>query len=193
MRRTLPLLIATLIFLISAPALALDGYKDRRGSYFGLGLGGGAGSVFVEDEALSTGLDDGSDLGLHLHAAVGGGVTQNLLFGAELNTWIRTTDVYGQSLNHQHWSLNAVSTLFLVSGLFAEAGVGLAYGISDAARPDGFERRYQEMGLALKGGVGFEYFINGTIAPGFRLGYTRHFYSTSDFETLTGGISIRWY
>ncbi|TXD36151.1 hypothetical protein FRC98_13595 [Lujinxingia vulgaris] len=193
MRRTLPLLLAMAIFLISAPAMALDGYKDRRGSYFGLGLGGGIGSVFVEDETLSTGLDEGGDLGLHLHAALGGGVTNNLLFGAELNSWIRTTDVYGQELNHQHWSLNAASTLFIVSGLFAEAGVGLAYGISDASNPAGDRRRYQEMGLAVKGGLGFEYFVNGTIAPGFRVGYTRHFYSNSDFETFHGAITLRWY
>ena len=49
------------------------------------------------------------------------------------------------------------------------------------------------MGLALKGGAGFEYFVNGQIAIGARVGYVRHFYSNGDFDTVAGGITLRWY
>ncbi len=193
MRRTTAGLLALAIFLISSSAWAIDGYQDRHGVFYGGGLGGGPGSVSVADEPYESGMDGTGALGLATHLVVGGGASDNLVFGAELNNWIRTVNVYDNRLNHQQWSANAIGNFFVVHGFFVEAGVGLAYAYSDASTQEGDTRRYQEMGLAGKLGVGFEYFLNGTMAAGFGLNYTRHFYENLDFDTVTGAVRLRWY
>lgn len=193
MRRLSAFLFASLIVFTSAQAFALDGYKDRHGLFLGVGLGGGPGAVHVDDELLTTGLDDGSELGFHLHAIAGGGINQRITLGAELNTWIRTVAIQDLRLNHQHWSLNAAADFFIIDGLFLGAGAGLAYAFSDATLPNLEKSRYQEMGLALKGAAGYEFFLNGTVAAGVRLSYTRHFYQHVDFDTFQGALTLRWY
>lgn len=193
MHRLSAFLIASIILLFSAQAFALSGYKDRRGPFLGVGLGGGPGAVHVDDDQFSTGLDEGGQLGFHLQAIAGGGVNKYVTLGAELNSWIRTVAVQEARLNHQHWSLNAAADFFIIDGVFLGAGAGLAYAFSDATRQNLERRRYQELGLALKGAAGYEFFLNGTVAAGLRLSYTRHFYQNVDFDTFQGAITIRWY
>ena len=191
MRRTIAFLIGIAIFLTASTAWAIQGYKNRHGTFYGFGLGGGPGAVHVDDG--SSGLEGTGELGLHLHAIVGGGMSEHLTFGAEANSWIRTVSIGDSSLNHQHWSFNAVSNFFLVEGLFLEGGVGLAYAISNYRASNGEEARHQEMGLAFKGGVGFEYFLDGTVAAGMKFGYTRHFYQNGAFDAFVGAATLRWY
>lgn len=186
-------LFAMVLLFFSSSAFAIDGYKDRHGLFVGIGLGGGPGSVHLSDDRFTSGLDNGGELGLHLLAAVGGGVTDSIVFSAELNTWIRTVSVHNTSLNHQHWSLIASGDFFLFEGFYLGAGTGLAYAFSDITREGIENSRYQEMGLAAKGSAGYEFFLNGTVAAGFRLSYTRHFYSGADFDTFHGGVTLRWY
>ncbi|MFU8804579.1 MAG: outer membrane beta-barrel protein [Bradymonadaceae bacterium] len=190
--RTLAAFFALAILSWSVNAAAIDGYKDRRGIFVGVGLGGGLGAVDVDEANVRTGFEEGGELGLHLSGIVGGGWTKNIIFGTEMNWWIRTTQVGDQSLNHQHLSFNAVTNVFILSGLYAEAGLGLAYAIFDTSIPGGM-RHYREMGMAAKLGAGFEYFINGTVAPGFHVGYTRHFYQRAEFDTFMAGVTLRWY
>lgn len=193
MHRLSSLILASTILLTSAQASALSGYKDRRGPFLGFGLGGGLGAVHVDDEHFTTGLDEGGQPGFHLQAVAGGGVNKVVVLGAELNTWIRTVSVQEARLNHQHWSLNAAADFFIIDGFFLGAGAGLAYAFSDATRQNAEKRRYQEMGLALKGAAGYEFFLNGTVAAGLRLSYTRHIYQNVDFDTFQGALTIRWY
>ena len=141
-------------------------------------------------------MDRGRKLGLHLNGALGGGVTRDLTVYGDVNWWARTVYINEDELElaHHHLSFNAVSQYFLFRGFFLEGGGGLAYAIFDTSRDGGAETfRYQELGLALKGGAGFEFFLNGQIAAGFRMGYTRHFYGGSDFDTIAGGVTLRWY
>lgn len=191
MRRSIAFIIATAFFLSASTAWAIQGYKDRHGTFYGWGIGGGPGAVAIDDG--TSGLENTGELGLHLHAIVGGGMSENLIFGAEANSWIRTVSVGNSSLNHQHWSFNAVSNFYLVEGLFLEGGLGLAYGISNYQAADGAESRHQEMGLSFKAGTGFEYFLDGTVAAGMKFGYTRHVYSNIDFDTFIGSVTLRWY
>ena len=191
MRRFIALLITASILLTASTAWAIQGYKDRHGSFYGLGIGGGPGAVDIDDGA--SGLEGTGELGLHMHAVVGGGLSENLLFGAEANSWLRTVSIGDSSLYHQHLSFNAVSNLFVVDGLFVEAGLGLAYAISNFETAQGETSRHQEMGLAGKVGVGFEYFLDGTVAAGMKFGYTRHIYSNIDFDTFVGTVTLRWY
>lgn len=191
MPRITAFIIAFAIFFTTSTAWAIQGYKDRHGVFYGFGVGGGPGAVHIDNEL--SGLEGTGDLGLHLHGILGGGLSENLTFGAETNAWIRTVSVGSSSLNHQHWSFNAVGNLFVLEGLFLEGGLGLAYAFSDATAADGSESRYQEMGLAFKAGTGFEYFLDGTVAAGMRFGYTRHVYSNIDFDTFIGSVTLRWY
>lgn len=191
MRRIIASIIAIAFLLSASTAWAIQGYKDRQGSFYGGGVGGGPGAVHIDDGA--SGLEGTGELGLHLHAIFGGGMTEHLTFAGEANSWIRTVSVGDSSLNHQHWSFNALASFFVVDGLFVEGGLGLAYAISNYTASSGEESRHQEMGLAFKGGTGFEYFMNGTVAAGMRFGYTRHVYSNIDFDTFIGSVTLRWY
>ncbi len=190
MRRTIATLIALCFLLTASTAWSIQGYKDRHGLFVGGGIGGGPGAVQYDNE--DTGLEGRGNLGLATHFVVGAGASNNVLFGAEVNNWTRTTDVGGNTLNHLQWSFNAMSNIFVFEGLYLEGGLGLAYGMTETSR-DGEERSHQEMGLALKAGTGFEYFVDGTVAAGLGFGYTRHFYSNIDFDTFIGSIRLRWY
>ncbi len=158
-----------------------------------MGVGGGVGSASVDDSDQSTGLDDDRLLGLHLSAVVGGGAYERLTIGAEGNWWIRTVELGDRSSSHQHLSFNAVGNLFILEGLYALGGVGLAYALFDTSEGGLDETRYRELGLAAKAGAGFEFFLNGTVAAGVEFAYTRHFYNNADFDTLNGGVTLRWY
>ena len=180
-----------LLCVTQTSAMALDGYQDRRGLFTGVGVGGGVG--MVESEDGQTGVDSGRKLGLHLSALVGGGVHERLTVAGEASWWARNVLLNDYVLNHHHLSFNALANLFLLEGIFLEGGGGLAYAIYDTQTPDRPDFRYQELGLSLKGGAGFEFFVNSQIAVGLKAGYTRHFYSRASFDTVAGGLTIRWY
>ncbi len=191
--RLVQAIVAIAFLVIAAPALALDGYKDRRGLFLGVGLGGGVGAASTELARESTGLDDGRQLGLDLSATLGGGATEYLTFGAQGNWWIRTVRLGDRSLEHQHLNFLAAANFFIIDGLYAEGGAGLAYAAFDTARGDVETFTYRELGLALKVGAGYEFFLNGTTAIGFGAGYTRHFYNNARFDTVNGVVTVRWY
>ena len=188
---------ASLLILTTTQAMALDGYQDRRGLFSGLSLGGGVGATVVdEDEGAntpSTGLDNGRKLGLSLSAIAGGGITQDLTAGAEISWWLRTVELNNLDLSHHHLSFNAVGQYFLIDGFFVQGGGGLAYAIFDAQNDGMNIQRYQELGLALKGGAGFEFFVSSQIAVGLNAHYTRHFYTNAEFDTIAAGATVRWY
>ncbi len=180
------------VLLAGSQAMALDAYKDRRGVFVGASIGGGVGASELDREGESTGLDDKRQMGLTLRAELGGGVTQNLVFSGQGNWWIRTVQVNQRDLEHQHLNFLANVNLFLIEGLYVTGGFGLAYGSYDS---ESLLRvnHYSEMGVAAKAGAGAEFFVNGTVAAGVEATYTRHFYSESYFDTIGGGIVIRWY
>ncbi|MEC9400512.1 MAG: outer membrane beta-barrel protein [Myxococcota bacterium] len=184
--------IALLTLTVSQSAMALDGYQDRRGLFAGVGVGGGVGLVDVEGNE-STGIDSGRKLGLHLNGMIGGGASDRLVIGGEGNWWARTAYIGDNALSHHHMSFNAVANFFILDGLFVEGGGGLAYAIFDTQGPSVDPIHYQELGLAVKGGAGFEMFVNSQVALGLKVGYTRHFYTNADFDTVAGGVTVRWY
>lgn len=188
------LFVAGFVLMISSSAFALDNYADRKGAFFGLGIGGGIGAVDTEENGLTNGLGDGRKLGLGLHAIIGGGVNDNIVLGLGVNTWIRSVEQGSQDYSHQHWNFLANGNFFLIDGLYIDAGAGLAYASFDATQGTN-TTTYNEMGLALRGGLGYEFFLNGTHALGINAGYTRHFYFDADaaFDTIGASIGIRWY
>jgi hypothetical protein len=199
--RLVPTLVAVLaagfVLMAASSAFALDNYADRKGLFFGLGVGGGIGGVDLAEGEGQAGFEDGRLPGFHANAMLGGGVNENIVLGAQFNWWSRTVQKTLESGTehkwaHNHTSLLAAGDFFLIDGFYLEAGGGLAYSSFEGVRGDE-DRNHQEMGFALKGGAGFEYFINGTHALGFNAGYTRHFYSLATFDTFNAGISVRWY
>lgn len=185
-------LLAAGVVLAGSQAMALDAYKDRRGVFAGVAVGGGVGASEVDQEGEITGLDDSRQMGLALRAEIGGGMSQNLVVSGQGNWWLRTVDVNGRSLEHQHLNLLANINFFLIENLYLTGGFGLAYG-SYQSQNGSLVKEYSEMGVAAKGGAGAEFFVNGTLAAGVEASYTRHFYSDSYFDTINGGIVIRWY
>lgn len=186
------LALGALLSLSSSEAYALDGYEDRRGLFGGFAAGGGVG--LVESEEGLTGIDQGRKMGMNLSAMVGGGLSQHLTVFGEVNWWARSVQLGENSLASNHYSVNAVGNFFLVEGIYIEGGGGLAYASYDAQRGNNAPiENYRELGLALKGGAGFETFVNGQTAIGLRVDYTRHFYNNADFDTITGALTLRWY
>jgi hypothetical protein len=179
------------VFLVSSTAAAINGYKSRQQLFVGVGVGGGPATAYV-GEGLTTGLD-GRAVGLHAHGAIGGGINDRVVLSGELNHWFHSARVNQDTLRHHHSALMANADVFLVHGIYAGGALGLAYGVSQAADRGVEIQRYQEMGVAVRGNAGVEYFLNGTIAAGFRLSYTRHLYQNVDFDTFLGAITVRWY
>jgi hypothetical protein len=191
--RTLVALVAAgFVMMAASSAFALDNYADRKGLFFGLGIGGGVGGVDLANDQGEAGFEDGRLPGFHANAMLGGGVNENIVLGAQYNWWGRTVTKGENQWAHHHTSFLAAGNFFLIKGLYLEGGGGLAYSTFDGTR-GGEDKSHNEMGFALKGGAGYEFFINGTHAIGVNGGYTRHFYDTASFDTFNAGISVRWY
>ncbi len=174
-----------IFFFASGTAFAIQGYKDRHGSFYGFGLGGGPGALHADGE--DTGLEGTGELGFAPHLVFGGGMSNELIFGAEISPWIRTVSIADQDHTHLQWSFNAFTNYFVLDNLYLEGGLGLAYKYWDS------DTRHQEMGISAKIGTGFEYFLDGTVAAGMRFGYTRHFYQNGAFDAFVGAATLRWY
>ncbi len=181
------------VMLVASQSFALDAYQDRRGIFAGVNVGVGAGFAGVDSAGELTGLDENRQLGLHLGVEVGGGITKQLTASLEGNWWIRSVTLGPRRLDHQHLSFLPVVRYFVWDGFNLGAGAGLAYAVFDTERNGVETFRYREMGLALKIGAGYEFFMNGTIAAGIDAGYTKHFYNNADFDTLGAQVTLRWY
>jgi hypothetical protein len=198
-RHLAPLFILSALLLTLAPsqAAALDGYQDREGLMGGLTIGGGLGFVEVEPEdgmgAASSGIDRGRKLGFHLSGQIGGGVSESLVFLGEVNWWARTVQIGPNQLEHHHMSALGLANFFLFDALYLEAGGGLAYGIFNAARNNMLLNTTQELGMAARAGLGFEFFVNSDVAIGMRMGYTRHFYTNGSFDVVNANFTLRFY
>lgn len=192
-RRIAGWMVFALATFVASQAFALDAYQDRRGIFAGVNVGGGAGFVGVDPVTDVTGLDENRRLGFHLGAEVGGGIGTRLTASLQGNWWIRTVTLGSRHLDHQHLNFMPTANLFIIDGFYAEGGAGLAYAVFDAERNDIRIQKYREMGLAAKLGLGYEFFLNGTVAAGIKAGYTRHFYGNANFDTISGMVTLRWY
>lgn len=189
------LIALSFILLASTSAFALDRYESREGVFGGVTAGGGVGkNIFKEDEDnVFTGFEDSRLLGAYFGGIIGGGVNDNVLVGVGTDWWIRTAKRGSQSLKNNHGSIHALGNFFLIDGLYLEAGGGLAYTTFEFVQGDNDPEVHNEMGLALKGGIGYEFWLSGNQAMGVHGNYTRHFYQNGNFDTLNIGATFRWY
>ncbi len=114
--RTRKILFGALALLVltctAAPAMAIDGYQDRKGLYGGLGTGGGV-------EFL--GSDPGG--GLFFDAQLGAGATQNFTLALDMDFW---THVFNGNKIYMLTPGPEVNFYIGDTGLFIRAGVGMA-------------------------------------------------------------------
>ena len=188
----LVLAVTSVATTFAADAFALDAYKDRRGIFFGLNLGGGMGFSGVDEATDITGLSDGQP-GLQLGGEIGGGMSKAFTGALEMNWWYRKVRLGERKLNHHHLSLMPTLRYFIFDGLHAGAGAGFAYASFDTERLGRETYSYRETGVAVKAEAGYEFFLNGTIAAGVDLSYTHHFYSHANFDTVGMVVTVRWY
>ena len=189
------LIAVSFILLVSTSAFALDRYESREGVFGGVTAGGGVGKNIYksDDDTVFTGFEESRLLGAYVGGIIGGGINDNVLLGVGTDWWLRTAKKGSQSLKNNHGSIHAMGNFFLIEGLYLEAGGGLAYTTFEFVQGDNDPQVHNELGLALKGGVGYEFFLNGNQALGVHSNYTRHFYNNGSFDTVNFGATFRWY
>ncbi|MFB6263614.1 MAG: hypothetical protein ABEL76_08330 [Bradymonadaceae bacterium] len=195
--RTTRLLLATAALAlgvgVSSPATALDGYEDRERIFGGVGLGGGGAALQLE-RGGDTSIEQATLVpGVHATALLGGGITQNVLAAAEMNWWFRNVSKGSdRKWATHHFSVLPVVNVFVAGGLHVDAGGGLAYTAYVGDHPAA-DLPHQELGFAAEGGLGYEFWLNGTLAAGADIGYAHHFYPNGSFDTVSGAFTLRWY
>jgi hypothetical protein len=130
----------------AADAAALDGYRDRRGAFTGLGVGGGA--------AIQGG-EVGGEAGFDLQ--IGGGAAKWVTLALDLDT--RMQHIAGAT----NWMFvpGAQIDFFVFNALFVSAGVGIAFIFPDEElMPD------DDFAMGFDGmvGLGYEFFVGSDIA-----------------------------
>ncbi len=141
-----------LLLTFSGPAEALDGAKDRRGLFWGMGFGGG-GAVAVPS----------ADMGGHVlfDLQLGAGVTRHLTLGLDTDVVIMLFD------GRQNYIITPgpeLNYFFGDTGFFVRGGVGAAMSIVKVGNDSDFT-----IGFDAGVGIGWEFFANNNLALGLAL------------------------
>lgn len=190
--RRLTALVTALITLgFAAQALALDGYRDRRGLFYGLGLGGGS---FQLDEDNAD-----SSLGFHLRGRIGGGVNERVTLDGELGWRFHSEERnYGLgevTLDYDIITAFVGGSFFVFDGLYIRAMGGLAHMIVEAETTGGITGSGEdsETGLGLGFGVGYEFFATSDLAIGIGADYQLLMFDEADASLINFGVQATWY
>ncbi len=164
---------AVVVLGSAGSAWALDAYRDRRGLMYGLTVGFGGGKSDVEG--------DERRIGLNFHGRLGGGVTQNLVLDADLGLHRVIEDDAGTNLYTGFVGAN----LFVVDNVYLRAMGGLSH----ASPKEGDSAT----GIAVGGGLGYEFFANADLAIGGLVDFQQHFYDDYGFNILNFGVTVTMY
>lgn len=191
MKRLTSLFAALLVTGLAAQALALDGYRDRRGLYFGLNLGGGAG------KAEQDGVKSDRNLGLTIGARVGGGVNERLTLDLAVDGYFQTrteeTLLGDIDVDVNLWSGLIGGSFFLADGLYVRGGFGLANVSSTATTKGGDSSEDSEVGLGFAVGGGYEFFANGDLAIGVGADFRAFDFDETKYTIVNLGVTATWY
>jgi hypothetical protein len=188
MKMRLGTLFAGLLVLgLAGEAFALDGFRDRRGLYFGINLAGGAG------QAEADGFKSDRNLGLSIGARVGGGINRRLTLDFSVDGYFQTRNdeiTAGLTREVDTTLLSGMigGSFFLVDGIYVRGMGGLAQITQtvDKAESD-------EVGLGLGLGAGYEFFANSDLAIGAGVDYRMFTFDEADYNILNVGITATWY
>ena len=163
---------AAIVLLSAAPALALDGYQDRRGLFLGVNAGGG----------ISAPAEGDSEFGSRFGMRVGGGVSESLTLDVS-GDFLFMGDKLGRVL-----SFYGGGAYFFVPMAFVRAGIGFSHYKRDVGLVS-----ESDPGLSFQVGAGFEMFVNSDLAAGFSVNYDRQQFDPGGINQVTGLIGISWY
>lgn len=179
-------LTAVVIFVgIASPAQALDAYRDRRGFFAGLGLGGGGA------------FQDGSPGGaLLFDFQLGGGASENLTFALDTDIWFHLMD------EHNNFLLTPgpeVNYFFGDSGVFVRAGIGMALTWvrldidEDIPGAEGLDDTDFTIGFDSSVGVGWEFFGSSNWAFGLALEGDYIVLKGDDIFSVGFAVNLKYY
>lgn len=165
-------LVAGAVVLGSASgAWALDAWRDRRGMFYGATLGFG-GSKAEKGERL---------IGFNARGRVGGGVAKRLTLDAELGL----DHIFEEDANTNLMTAFLGGNFFLLDSLYLRAMGGVSH-----LSP---EEGDSETGLAVGGGLGYEFFANSDLAIGALADFQQHFFDKFDLNVFSIGVTITHY
>ena len=188
MNKRLGTLFAGLLVLgMAGQAFALDGFRDRRGLFFGINLAGGAG------QAVADGKSGDRNLGLMVGARVGGGINKRLTLDLSVDGYFQTRNEEVAAGIERKIDTTLLSgmlggSLFLVDGVYVRGMGGLAQSTVTVGKVEN-----EETGLGLGLGAGYEFFANANLAVGAGLDYRMFIFNDVDYNILNVGITATWY
>lgn len=191
-RRVSALLAALMIIGLAGEAFALDGYRDRRGIFYGLGIGGGANQFDT----------DGADnqLGFHIRGRVGGGINERVTLDGELGYRTESEESDGLSgeltVSRDFLSLYMGANFFVFDGLYLRAMGGLNQLVVTATLDGPVGSTSDDdstTGLGLGGGIGYEFFASADLAIGIGFDFQYLMYDDFTANQMNFGAQFNWY
>ena len=170
----------SMVILLAGQSYALDGYRDRKGLFYGATLGGAS---FKADVAGSK-----RNLGYVFGGRIGGGVSDTLTLDGSLNLSFQSYTQGGINIDTNSTEMLIGANFFIEKGLYARAEGGLiTQGIeTDVSSQD-------ETGVVVGGGLGFEFFASADLAVGFGATYQMQQFDTNNVSSLKFAITATWY
>lgn len=174
-------IVTMLCLLFVSQALALDGYRDRRGLYYGVGFGGGQTKSDV----------DGADshIAYNFRARIGGGVEKGLTLDAEIGLNSATYAQAGVDIEQDITTVAVGGSKFIRDGLYLR----LQGGIAEMTVSAGSNDPKSETGLFVGAGAGYEFFANADLAIGLSVDFQHQMYDDGNLRLLNLGITANWY
>ncbi len=169
---------AMLLFSLSSTVFALDAAKDRRGLFWGMGIGGN-GTVSIP------GADVGG--GFNFDIQLGAGASQHLTLGLDV-------DVIGVYFDFQQNIVFCpgpeINYFFGDTGLFLRGGLAAALSVvKDESRRDA----EFSAGFDVELGFGWEFFANTNLAVGIALEADYMLRNNNDFVMVGFMFDLKYY
>ncbi|MCA9543088.1 MAG: outer membrane beta-barrel protein [Myxococcales bacterium] len=183
-------LVALLLVGLAAPAWALDAYRDRRGLYYGLGIGGG------NVTSKTDGSEGDGTLGFNIRGRLGGGVSQQLTLDGELGMNLHSEEFAGGAeVSRQLYTMYVGANFYPLkdTGLYLRGMGGMAVASVTVDIPGLGSDSKSETGLGLGAGAGFEFFVNADLAIGVGADYQWISIEDTDINMLSVGVNANWY
>lgn len=158
--------------------LEIEGARDRRGFYAGVGAGFGGTFFWVDDFLPATRLD----------LALGGGVGKRFTLGLDVHVTPYLSRGGGVAFGG-----DIEATGYVFRGLYVRGALGAA-GVPRRTHDDP-DRKGLTAGLGGALGVGYEFFLNNTSALGVGFTYDARFVPGYRFprQTLLAGVRFSFY
>ena len=163
--------VAAALMLSATSAHALDAWRDRKGLFYGGGVGFGVGKTDAQGAE--------NEVAINGRLRLGGGVNDMLTLDAELGLGnqidVDTTLVTGM--------LGA--NVFVVDGMYLRAMGGMAH--------IGPKQGESSTGLGFGAGLGYEFFANSDLAVGVGADVQHHAFDNFGFNAFNFGVTFTMY